>query len=107
MKTQHIAKTLIGVASVVLVAIASAQAPAGGRGAAPAKLYNTAKQKLLEGKQVFSFTQSTFDIPGYCEAAKHFDYTWFEMQHSTLEFRDVEKMIAACPGVRAIPMVRL
>lgn len=72
-----------------------------------APLYNTAKQKLLDGKQVFSFTQSKFDIPGYCEAAKHYDFTWFEMQHSTLEFADVEKMIAACPHVRATPMIRL
>lgn len=71
------------------------------------KLYNTAKQKLLEHKQVFSFTQSKFDIPGYCEAAKHYDYAWFEMQHSTLEFKDVEAMIAACPHAGAIPMVRL
>ncbi len=29
------------------------------------------------------------------------------MQHSTLEFRDVEAMIAACPHSVAIPMVRL
>ena len=72
-----------------------------------AQLYNTAKQKLLDGKQVFSFTQSKFDIPGYCEAAKHYDYAWFEMQHSTLEFKDVEAMIAACPYAGAIPMVRL
>jgi 4-hydroxy-2-oxoheptanedioate aldolase len=71
------------------------------------KLYNTAKQKLLDGKQVFSFTQSKLDIPGYCEAAKHYDYAWFEMQHSTLEFRDVEAMIAACPYAGAIPMIRL
>src|SRR5271157_2111347 len=71
------------------------------------KLYNTTKQKLLEGKQVFSFTQSKFDIAGYCEAAKHFDYAWFEMQHSTLEFRDVEAMIAACPHAGATPMIRL
>ena len=70
-------------------------------------LYNTAKQKLLEGKQVFSFTQGKFDIAGYCEAAKHYDYAWFEMQHSTLEFRDVEAMIAACPHAGAIPMIRL
>ena len=76
--------------------------------AQPAKpLYNTAKQKLLDGKQVFSFTQSKFDIPGYCEAAKHYDYAWFEMQHSTLEFKDVEAMIAACPHAGAIPMIRL
>ena len=70
-------------------------------------LYNTAKQKLLEGKQVFSFTQSKFDIAAYCEAAKHYDYAWFEMQHSTLEFKDVEAMIAACPHAGAIPMIRL
>src|SRR5215217_5620566 len=74
---------------------------------AQAPLYNTVKQKLLEGKQVFSFTQTKFDIAGYCEAAKHFDYTWFEMQHSTLAFKDVEAMITACPRARAIPMIRL
>jgi hypothetical protein len=45
-----------------------------GQGAREAKLYSTGKQKLLEGKQVFSFTQSQFDIQGYCEAAKHYDY---------------------------------
>jgi len=70
-------------------------------------LYNTTKQKLLQGKQVFSFTQSKNDPQAYCEAAKHYDYTWFEMQHSTLEFKDIEAMIAACPHVPAIPMIRL
>src|ERR1700686_5352280 len=29
------------------------------------------------------------------------------MQHSTLEFRDIEAMIAACPHAAAIPMIRL
>ena len=72
-----------------------------------AQLYNTAKAKLLSGQQIFSFTQSKMDIEGYCESAKHYDFTWFEMQHSTLEFADVEKMIAACPHVRATPMIRL
>jgi 2-keto-3-deoxy-L-rhamnonate aldolase RhmA len=72
-----------------------------------APLYNTVKQKLLDGKQVFSFTQSKMDISDYCERAKHYDFTWFEMQHSTLEFADIEKMIAACPRVKATPMVRL
>ena len=71
------------------------------------KLYNTTKQKLIDGKQVFSFTQSKFDPAAYCEAAKHYDYTWFELQHSTLELRDVEAMIAACPHAAAIPMIRL
>ena len=72
-----------------------------------APMYNTVKAKLLAGKQVFSFTQSTFDIAGYCEKAKHYDYTWFEMQHSTLEYKDIEAMIAACPRVAATPMIRL
>ena len=76
-------------------------------GAAKPKLYNTTKQKLLDGKQVFSFTQSKMDIADYCERAKHYDFTWFEMQHSTLEFADIEKMIAACPHVKAAPMIRL
>ena len=75
--------------------------------AAKPKLYNTTKQKLLDGKQVFSFTQSKMDIADYCERAKHYDFTWFEMQHSTLEFADIEKMIAACPHVKATPMIRL
>ena len=77
------------------------------QGGAKPKLYNTVKQKLLEGKQVFSYTQSKFDIAANCEAAKHYDYTWYEMQHSTLEFRDIEAMIAACPHAGAIPMIRL
>ena len=71
------------------------------------KLYNTAKQKLLEGNQIFSFTQSRFDIAGYCEAAKHYDYTWFEMQHSTLEFKDIEAIIAVCQRAGATPVIRL
>jgi len=71
------------------------------------KFYNTVKQKLLEGKQVFSYTQTKFDIAANCEAAKHYDYTWYEMQHSTLEFKDIEAMIAACPHNGAIPMIRL
>ena len=94
--------TFRGIISAVFVStVALAQS------AAPPPLYNTAKQKLREGKQVFSFTQDKFDPPGYCESAKHFDYTWFEMQHSTLEFKDVEAMIAACPAAHAIPMIRL
>ena len=91
---------LLGVSAV-------AQGQGQGQSAAKAKLYNTARQKLLDGKQIFSFTQSRMDVAGYCESAKHYDYAWFEMQHSTLEFADIEKMIAACPHADAIPMIRL
>ena len=84
--------------------LAMAQGPA----SAPAKpLYNTVKQKLLEHKQVFSFTVFKLDVANYCEYAKHYDYAWFDMQHSSLEFKDVEQMISACPKAGAIPFVRL
>ena len=105
------APSVIAVCSFLAVGLLGILSPAQqqekGPGAAKPALYNTAKQKLLEGKQVFSFTQTKFDIAGYCEAAKHFDYTWFEMQHSTLEFKDIEAMIAACPHAGATPMIRL
>ena len=90
----------------LLLCLSAAAQPAMQSGTAR-HLYNTVKQKLLDGKQVFSYTQSKFDIAGNCEAARHYDYTWYEMQHSTLEFRDIEAMIAACPHAGAIPMIRL
>ena len=93
--------------AVALAGVLAAQQPVQGQEPMKPKLYNTAKQKIREGKQVFSFTQAKFDNAGYCEAAKHYDYTWFEMQHSTLEFKDIEAMIAACPRAPAIPMIRL
>ena len=102
MMTTSMIRVVFGISLAAIPAAAQQ-----GQDAAKPKLYNTVIQKLREGKQVFSFTQSTFDIAGYCEAAKHYDYTWFEMQHSTLEFRDVEAMIAACPHAGAIPMIRL
>jgi 2-keto-3-deoxy-L-rhamnonate aldolase RhmA len=85
--------------ALAFAAVAAAQTPA--------PLYNTVIKKLREGKQVFSWTQTKFDIKEYCEKAPHYDYTWFEMQHSTLEFKDVEAMIAACPRAGAIPFIRL
>lgn len=91
---------------VAIICGLAISAPAIAQPAKPA-LYNTTKQKLLEGKQVFSFTQSKADPAQYCEYAKHYDFAWFEMQHSTLEFRDVEAMIAACPKAAATPMIRL
>ncbi len=76
-------------------------------GGAPAKLYNTAKQKLLDGKQINGHTISRADSEAYCAAAPHYDFTWFEMQHATLSYADVEKMIAACPRVGAVPFIRV
>ena len=71
------------------------------------KLYNNAKQKLLDGKQIFTYTISRLDVKLYCEVAQHYDYIWFEMQHSTMSFRDVEEMIGACPRPIATPVIRV
>ena len=60
----------IAVCSLLIFALVPVPAQQQGNTGKP-KLYNTAKQKLLDGKQIFSFTQSKFDIAGYCEAAKH------------------------------------
>ena len=70
-------------------------------------LYNTTKQKLIEGKQVFSQTITRFDVDAYCKGAAGYDFSRFEMQHSTLRFDEVEKMIAACPRVAATPILRI
>jgi 2-keto-3-deoxy-L-rhamnonate aldolase RhmA len=71
------------------------------------QLYNTAKRKLLDGRQVFSHTISRFDADAYCRQAPHYDFTWFEMQHSTMRYDEVEKMVAACPRVGATPILRI
>ena len=71
-------------------------------------LWNQAKEELFQGKKVTSITISTPNAEQYCEARKHWDYVWFEMQHSTQTFADVQKQIAACPGVKgAAPMIRM
>src|SRR5260221_8924403 len=70
--------------------------------------YNKAKELLFSGKQVTSYTISTFDPEFYCEVRKHYGFVWFEMQHSTMSWDNVAKMIAACPGPDgAAPMIRM
>src|SRR5438067_11204352 len=75
---------------------------------APVKIYNTAKKKLMEGKQLVGVTISSPDPNIYCAAANSgFDYTWIEMQHSPLTYSDVAKMIWACRGASAMPFIRV
>jgi 2-keto-3-deoxy-L-rhamnonate aldolase RhmA len=70
--------------------------------------YNKAKELLFSGKQVTSYTISTLDPELYCEVRKHYGFVWFEMQHSTMSWDNIAKMIAACPGPNgAAPMVRM
>jgi 4-hydroxy-2-oxoheptanedioate aldolase len=84
-------------------------ADVGGQPAAPAaKLYNTVKQKLAEGKQVVGGTVLLPDPDLYCSVANSgFDFTWIEMQHSPLTYQDVARMILSCKGASAIPFIRV
>ncbi len=71
-------------------------------------LYNQAKENLFQDKQVTSVTISSFNAEQYCESRKHWDYIWFEMQHSTMSFNEVQRMIGACPGAGGgAPMIRM
>jgi 2-keto-3-deoxy-L-rhamnonate aldolase RhmA len=76
--------------------------------AAPVKIYNTAKQKLMDGKQIFGVTANSPDPNIYCAMANAgYDFTWIEMQHSPLTYEDVAKMIWACRGASAVPFIRV
>jgi 2-keto-3-deoxy-L-rhamnonate aldolase RhmA len=72
------------------------------------RIYNTVKQKLAEGKQVIGGTVSIPDEGVYCAMANSgFDFTWIEMQHSSLTYSEVARMIWACRGAPAIPFIRV
>ncbi len=74
----------------------------------PVRWYNTAKKKLLDGKQIVGVTISSPDPNIYCAAANSgFDFTWIEMQHSPLTYSDVAHMIWACRGASAMPFIRV
>ena len=76
--------------------------------ATPRPLYNKAKELLLQDKMVSSLTISSFNPDLYCEARKHVDFIWFEMQHSTMSWDEVRRMILACPGVEGgAPFIRM
>jgi 2-keto-3-deoxy-L-rhamnonate aldolase RhmA len=73
------------------------------------QLYNTTKQKLLDGKQVVGGTVSSPD-PSMCRAmaSAGFDYLWIEMQHSPLGYQDAARLIFACRhSAAATPFIRV
>jgi 2-keto-3-deoxy-L-rhamnonate aldolase RhmA len=97
---------VICIAQCLMIAwvIQAQQKPA----AAPVKIYNTAKQKLLAGKQIFGGSIESADPNIYCTMANAgFDFLWIEMQHSTLTYEEVAKMIWACRGAPATPFLRV
>lgn len=102
MRLRHlIPDMLLGVA-LIAPAIGQAQSTA------PARLYNTAKLKIMEGKPVIGATVYSPDPNIYCALANSgFDYLWIEMQHSPMTYEEVAKMIWACRGAPAIPFIRV
>jgi len=109
MSLRHVVFGVVACA-IVLLAIAtvgSARQTQQQPGKAPA-LYNTVKQKLMEGKQVFAGTLYSGDI----EAAKKmesegYDFIWIEMQHSPMTYESAAGIILACKGLPAIPFLRV
>jgi 2-keto-3-deoxy-L-rhamnonate aldolase RhmA len=96
-------RRLIMAGAVLLVgmcgAVEAQQAP---------KIYNTAKQKLLDGKQVVGGTVFSPDPAMYCAMANAgFDFLWIEMQHSPLTYQEVARMIFACRGSAGMPFIRV
>ena len=84
-----------------------AQTPQGTATAVP-RIFNTVKQKLMEGKQIIGGTVSSPDPDIYCAmAGSGFDFLWIEMQHSPLTYQDVARMLWACRGTPAIPFIRV
>src|SRR6202140_2241810 len=75
---------------------------------APVRVYNTAKLKLKDGKQIVGATVFSPDPNMYCAMANAgYDFMWIEMQHSPLTFEDVARMIWACRGSSAMPFIRV
>lgn len=94
--------------SLVVALLISSPALAQAPGAGSSRIYNTAKQKLMEGKQVVGGTVSSSDPDIYCAmASSGFDFLWIEMQHSTLTYQETARMVRACRGASAIPFIRV
>jgi 2-keto-3-deoxy-L-rhamnonate aldolase RhmA len=72
------------------------------------KIYNTAKQKLIDGKQVVGATIFSPDPSIFCATANAgFDFLWIEMQHSPLTYQEVARMMFAGRGAAAMPFIRV
>ena len=76
--------------------------------APPERFYNTVKQKLIEGRQVFAATLTTGDTAAAQKMARsEYDFLWIEMQHSPMTYETAASLILACRGLPAVPFVRV
>jgi 2-keto-3-deoxy-L-rhamnonate aldolase RhmA len=70
--------------------------------------YNTAKAKLDAGGKIVGGTIHTTDPDIFCAMGNAgWDYLWIEMQHSPMSYEDVGRMLHACRGMTATPMLRV
>jgi len=91
--------------TVALMTIVQAQAPAQGQ---PAKLYNTAKQKLINGQKVVCGTVTSTDPDMYRYMAQAgWDCLWIEMEHSALTTETVLRGLWNAKDAPATPMIRV
>jgi 2-keto-3-deoxy-L-rhamnonate aldolase RhmA len=74
----------------------------------PARMFNTAKSKLMNGGKIVGGTVYSPDPNMYCAMANAgYDFLWIEMQHSPLTYEDVARMLYACKGSTGIPFIRV
>ncbi|HJO04856.1 MAG TPA: aldolase/citrate lyase family protein [Acidobacteriota bacterium] len=103
MATRRVAQSSMALVLICVLSSSSAHGQA-----ASTQIYNTVKQKLLDGQPVVGGTVSSPDPNIYCAMANSgFDFLWIEMQHSPLGYQDVARMIWACRGAPAIPFIRV
>ncbi len=104
MKASRIVFSTLACGFLTAVFAAGAQA----QSAEQMRIFNTIRTKLKEGKQVVGGTVSSSDPDIYCAMANSgWDFTWIEMQHSTLTYQEVARMIWACRNAPAMPFVRV
>ena len=71
-------------------------------------IYNTVKQKLIDGEKVVGGTINTPDPDIYLEMANSgFDFLWIEMQHNPMTYQEVARLIRAGKDTPAIPFIRI
>jgi 2-keto-3-deoxy-L-rhamnonate aldolase RhmA len=96
------------VPAVMLVVVSVTASAVSSHSPSAGRIYNTAKQRLSEGKPVVGGTIYTSDPNVYCAMAESgFDFLWIEMQHSPLTYSEVARMIWACKDAPAIPFIRV
>ncbi len=101
-------RVLLFALACALLWMVAAQAQAPAQQGQAAKLYNTTKQKLIEGRQVVCGTVTSTDPDMYRYMAEAgWDCLWIEMQHSTLTTSEVARGIWTAKAGPATPMIRV